>query len=132
MIRVVCAVIFFEGRVLATQRGKHKNQPQLWEFPGGKIENGESPEECIVRELQEELRIHVKLKNRMQECFHDYGGFEINLIPFLAEFLSGTITLTEHMNYAWLKPEELLRLEWAPADIPVVHEILVYCGTGRH
>src|SRR5690349_8936814 len=107
MIRVACAVVFFEGKILVTQRAAHKNQPLLWEFPGGKIENGESPEECIVREIHEELDVQIRVKGALKPIEHDYETFGIQLFPFIAEIVSGSIKLSEHINFAWAKPEEL-------------------------
>src|SRR5688572_946629 len=98
--------------------------PYLWEFPGGKIEDGESDEACIVRELKEELQISVKITGKLKECVYDYGDEVITLVPFLATLTSDSITLSEHMNYAWLSYFELKTLDWTPADIEVVNEVL--------
>ena len=124
MIRVTCAIIFHENKVLVTQRGPDMKQPFKWEFPGGKIEDGEMAEACMLRELKEELHISATLTGKLKECFFDYGDFQITLIPFTAEFKSGIVTLTEHMNFAWLSPDELKSLDWAPADVEVVGELL--------
>ncbi len=124
MIRVTCAIIFHENKILVTQRGSGMKQPFKWEFPGGKIEDGEMAETCILRELKEELHISVTLTGKLKECLFDYGDFQITLIPFTADFKSGTLTLTEHMNFAWLSPDELTSLDWAPADVQVVGELL--------
>jgi len=123
-MRVTCAVIFLDGKILATQRGPKMKLPYLWEFPGGKVEAGESEAECISRELKEELNINVKLKGKLNECSHQYDDFEITLIPFLADYKSGTLTLSEHMNYIWLSPDELHTLNWAPADVDIVNQII--------
>jgi len=124
MIQVACAVIFKDGKILVTQRGPAMKQPLLWEFPGGKIEPGETAENCIARELLEELNIEVTLNGRLPDCAYTYPDIAINLVPFIAEFKSGIITLHEHMKYMWLSPTELKSLDWAPADIKVVNHIL--------
>lgn len=124
MIRVTCAIIFHENKILVTQRGPGMKQPFKWEFPGGKIEDGETDEACILRELKEELNISATLTGKLKDCFYDYGDFQITLIPFTAEFKSGKLTLSEHMNFAWLSPDELTSLDWAPADVEVVGELL--------
>ena len=126
MLRVTCAIIFHENKILVTQRGPAMMQPGKWEFPGGKIESGETEEDCMLRELQEELSISVELIGRLKDCIHDYGDFQITLIPFLANYESGTLTLAEHMNYLWLTPDQLNTLDWAPADVEVVEEVLKF------
>ena len=80
----------------------------------------------MVRELQEELNITVELIGRLKDCTHDYGDFQITLIPFLANYESGTLTLSEHMNYLWLNPDQLNNLDWAPADVEVVEEVVKF------
>jgi 8-oxo-dGTP diphosphatase len=126
MIRVTCAVVFHENKILVTQRGPGMKQPFKWEFPGGKMEPGESEENCILRELEEELQISVTLTGRLKACTHNYGDFQILLIPFTAVYDSGNITLFEHMNFAWLSPDELPKLDWAPADVEVMEAVLEY------
>ena len=124
MIQVACAVIFKDGKILVTQRGPAMKQPLLWEFPGGKIEPGETAENCIGRELLEELNIEVALNCRLPDCAYTYPDIAINLVPFIAEFKSGIITLHEHMNFVWLPPDQLHTLQWAPADVEVMERLL--------
>ena len=123
-MRVACAVISAGDKILVTQRGPKMSLPFMWEFPGGKIEDGESDEACIIRELKEELHITVRITGRLKECTYDYGNISITLVPFLALLMSDSITLSEHMNYVWLSHFELKTLDWAPADIEVVEEVL--------
>ncbi len=123
-MRVTCAIIKHENKILVTQRGPGMNQPYKWEFPGGKTEPDETDEESIHRELKEELNIIVNLTGKLDDCFHDYGKFTIVLVPFIAELAGGLLTLSEHMKFAWLNPEELKTLDWAQADIVVVEQYL--------
>ncbi|MBK8701372.1 MAG: (deoxy)nucleoside triphosphate pyrophosphohydrolase [Saprospiraceae bacterium] len=123
-INVTCAIISFNDKILAVQRSESMKLPLKWEFPGGKIENGESEEECIKREIKEELNLEIELMARLSPSTHHYSDFTINLIPFTANYLSDDIKLTEHKQYVLLNKEELLDLDWAEADIPVVKEYL--------
>ncbi len=124
MIRVACAIIYRDNAVLVTQRGPAMKHPGKWEFPGGKIEPGESDEASVIRELKEELAIDFMITGKLKEYEFDYGNFKIELVPFTGKIISGTITLSEHMNYAWLLPEQLLSLDWLPADIAIVQEVI--------
>ena len=124
MIQVTCAIIVKEGKVLVTQRSEKMSLPLKWEFPGGKIEKNETSDECLLRELKEELNIEVKIQRKLTAAPYDYGTFSINLIPFIAHYISGEIILAEHKEYKWLSENELKDLDWAPADIPIVEEYL--------
>lgn len=94
--------------------------PLKWEFPGGKIDLGESPEECLKRELLEELGIHVCLEKSLPHSTYHYPNFAITLHPFVCTITSGEIVLHEHTAINWLPPEELHDLDWAEADVPVI------------
>lgn len=98
--------------------------PLKWEFAGGKIEAGESEEDCIKREVLEELNIHIEVKKRLTPVTHAYSNFKIELIPFFADYLSGELKLKEHTEYVLADKKELLLLDWAEADIPIVEELL--------
>ncbi|HEY0177052.1 MAG TPA: (deoxy)nucleoside triphosphate pyrophosphohydrolase [Pedobacter sp.] len=125
MIDVSCALIKgHNGEILATQRSSVMRLPLKWEFPGGKNEPGETAEECVVRELLEELGVMVKIIKRMDPVIHDDGQLVIRLIPFECVILEGEICLTEHAACLWLQPDELSALDWADADLPVVQNYL--------
>ena len=94
--------------------------PLKWEFPGGKIDWGESPEECLKRELHEELGIEAFVGQACPTTTHHYPSFSVTLYPFICEIISGEITLHEHSAMVWLASEELHSLDWAEADIPVI------------
>lgn len=124
MINVTCAIIEHNEKILVVQRSEFMKLPLKWEFPGGKIENNESKEACIKREIKEELNIEIKLISRLTPVTFKYPSVVINLTPFIATYLKGEIILFEHKQYKWLLKEELLNLDWAEADIPIVEEFL--------
>ena len=125
-LHVVCALIERDGRVLVAQRPAEKAQGLLWEFPGGKLEAGESAEAALVREIREELCVGIALGERLADAHHDYGKFAITLTPFRATLgePGGEPRATEHVALRWCAPAELRGLEWAPADVPIVEEYL--------
>ncbi len=95
-----------------------------WEFPGGKIEMGESYEECILREIKEELNIEISINGRLPGVHFTYPEKSIHLLPFICNMHSGAITLKDHSEYKWIEPESWSRLNWAPADIKVIAHYL--------
>ncbi len=123
-IPVTCAIIYFDDKVLAVQRNEIMKLPLKWEFAGGKIEAGESEIDCIKREILEELNINIEVKDRLTPVEHKYPDFKIKLIPFTAEYISGELKLREHSNYILANKEELINLDWAEADIPILKEFL--------
>ncbi|SDZ61977.1 8-oxo-dGTP diphosphatase [Flavobacterium aquidurense] len=124
IINVTCAIILKDEKVLVAQRNEKMKLPLKWEFPGGKLEINEDEIDCIKREIKEEININIEVLKRLSNNIHDYGAFKINLIPFLAHYLSGEIKLAEHKNYRLLEKSELLNLDWAEADLPIVEEFL--------
>jgi 8-oxo-dGTP diphosphatase len=116
MIDVCCALIFHRGRLLAVQRHGNTDHPNQWEFPGGKIEPGETAVECIKREIQEELGISVWVKAFLFPVLHDYGTKQIKLFPFVCGMGSDPIVLHEHQKFAWLEVENLHSKDWQEAD----------------
>ncbi|MHC1775019.1 MAG: (deoxy)nucleoside triphosphate pyrophosphohydrolase [Lentimicrobium sp.] len=126
MIDVTCAIIIKGNRILVTQRSEIMNLPLKWEFPGGKVEKYETEENCLRREIKEELNIEIGECLRLDSKIHEYENFTIKLVPFISEYLSGELLLSEHKAFKWLLPEELTTLDWAPADILVLNEFLNY------
>ena len=124
MINVTCAIIFFDNQILVTQRSEKMKLPLKWEFPGGKLEENESEIDCIKREIKEELNIEIEVLKSLSNSIYDYGTFKINLIPFISKYVSGEIILSEHKDYKLLDKSELLNLDWAEADLPIVKEFL--------
>lgn len=124
IIKVVGAILIKEGRILCAQRGGEKSLPYLWEFPGGKIEQGETPHQALIRELSEELLIEVELETTIFDAVsYEYDFGVVNLSTIIGNLKSGEPVLTEHQEIRWLSPEELFEVEWAPADIPIVKQL---------
>jgi len=119
-LRVACAVIERDGLILAAQRSGTMSLPLKWEFPGGKIRAGERPEECLARELVEELGVNVRIGEALARTTHDYADFTVTLYPFWCDIAAGEITLHEHAAIRWLPPDRLAELDWAEADLPII------------
>nr|WP_295865632.1 (deoxy)nucleoside triphosphate pyrophosphohydrolase [uncultured Chitinophaga sp.] len=124
VIQVTCAIILREGKVLAAQRSDTMSLPLKWEFPGGKIKKGESEEECLRRELLEELNLSVVIKDRLSNSLFNYGSFTVELIPFIVDYVESEIILHEHRQIGWFRSADLMDLDWAPADVPILKEFL--------
>ena len=129
-IHVSCAIIQQDDLTLAVQRSARMSLPLKWEFPGGKIEQGESPDECLRRELLEELDLCVQVGEALKPMTHAYATFTVTLYPFICVIESGMIILREHAAFAWLSPSGLLTLDWADADRPVLDVYLERTGIG--
>lgn len=127
-IEVVAGVIKDnEGLTLAVQRGESSKEyiSKKWEFPGGKIEEGESREDALFRELSEELKIETTIGDLVMTVDHTYPDFRLIMHAFHCEILSGELTLTEHLDQKWLRGSELKDLDWAAADIPIVDKLIL-------
>lgn len=125
-VEVTCAIIEGNGHVLAAQRGARMRMPFKWEFPGGKIDPGETAEECIIREIREELGIDIRIKAMLPPSGHSYPDFHIRLHPFICQITHGAVVLTEHHAVRWTAHDQLLALDWAEADIAVVKSYIGY------
>ena len=124
LIKVVGAIIEnSNNEILCALRSPKMSMPNLWEFPGGKIEIGESNGQAIEREIQEELSCKVKYIKDFHNNTHEYDNVIVNLITVNCELVEGTPTANEHSKLIWLKKENLDSLKWAPADIPAVEEL---------
>jgi 8-oxo-dGTP diphosphatase len=123
-LQVTCAIIEHEGKVLAARRGPGMQMPGCWEFPGGKLRPSEPPEQCIVREIREELAIEIRPLSRLEPSTHHYPRISITLLPFVCEFVSGSIQLADHSEARWCGPAELDGLQWCEADMPVLKAYL--------
>jgi len=121
-IQVVAAVIFHEGKVFATQRG-YGEWKDGWEFPGGKIEPGEKPEEALIREIREELDLGIAVERKICDVEQDYPSFHLSMQCFRCSIRTGEPRLLEHEAARWLEREALYTLSWLPADQKVLPEI---------
>ncbi len=126
IVKVACAIIERDGRVLATQRSEAMSMPLKWEFPGGKLEEEEDQSTCLARELMEELGVEVGILRALSPVVHDYEGWTIELLPFVCEITGGDIVLHEHRAALWIAPRDLPSLDWPEADLPVLREYLEY------
>ncbi|MCX6400807.1 MAG: (deoxy)nucleoside triphosphate pyrophosphohydrolase [Propionibacteriales bacterium] len=122
-IVVVGAVIVRDGLVLCAKRGPGGETGHLWEFPGGKVEPGEAPADALTREIVEELGCHVRVGDEVAATTHEYGFGVITLTTYYCELIDGTPTATQHAELAWLAPNKLDSLGWAPADVPAVERL---------
>lgn len=121
-IEVVAAIIVHDDKILATQRG-YGDFKDGWEFPGGKMDPGETAEEAIVREIQEELRVTIVPEKLLTTVDCDYPNFHLTMHCFVSRIAQGTIELVEHEAMKWLTREELDSVAWLPADVEVVEEL---------
>lgn len=123
-IKVVGAVIVKEGKILCAQRNEHTSLPLMWEFPGGKIEENETPEDALKRELMEEMKCEITVGDKVVTTVHKYDFATIELTTFYSEMVNERIVLEEHIDMKWLAPKELDTIEWAPADVEAVEKIM--------
>ncbi|MGB3212109.1 MAG: NUDIX domain-containing protein [Desulforhopalus sp.] len=123
MITVTAAIIEKNGRILAARRKSGSHLAGFWEFPGGKLEQGETEEECLARELLEEFDITCIVGNFFGESVYDYGSKVIRLLGYHVRHVSGSFYCRDHDRIAWLPVHELQSLKWAPADIPLVRQL---------
>lgn len=122
-IHVVGAVIVKDGKILCAQRGPNKSLPYKWEFPGGKIEKGELPEDALRREIEEEMKCKIQVEDKVEYTRYEYDFGIVHLTTFICYLAEGTPELTEHVNIKWLYPQELPSLDWAPADVPAIDKL---------
>ena len=121
-IEVVAAIIKHEDRILTTQWGYGEFRG-FWEFPGGKIEAGETPHEALIREIKEELNIDILVGDLVGTIEYDYPEFHLTMHCFICTFLSGELHLNEHEDLKWLTKETLNSVTWLPADITLINKI---------
>jgi 8-oxo-dGTP diphosphatase len=131
MINVTCAIIRNEDdEVLIVQRGESTDHPFKWEFPGGKINEGESEEDCIIREIKEELSIDIVIRTRLDPVIHDYGHKRIRLIPFICDTLEDLPFLSEHMAFEWVEANKLKSIDFSQADVFVAQNYFSSFSSG--
>lgn len=124
MLHVTCAIIEHDNKILICQRSERMKLPLKWEFPGGKIERGESKEACLKREIREELGLQIEIKSALTTVEHHYPEFSLCLYPFVCKWTGGSLAIAEHAQAIWVTKEELTNYDWADADLPIVEEYL--------
>ena len=121
-IEVVAAIIHQDGRILATQRG-YGEWKGMWEFPGGKMEAGETEEEAIVREIREELCVDIRVERKVCTVEYDYPQFRLRMHCFWCSIAEGVLELKEHQSARWLERSEWESVDWLPADVEVLKQL---------
>ncbi|WP_183355064.1 (deoxy)nucleoside triphosphate pyrophosphohydrolase [Geomonas silvestris] len=121
-VHVACAIIERDGLVLSARRKASSNLPLKWEFPGGKLEPGEELEECLRRELIEEMEVEIAVGRPLTPATHSYPNLTVTLYPFVCSITAGEIVLHEHSAITWLPPATMHELDWAEADFPIIAE----------
>ena len=121
-IVVVAAIIVRDGRIFATQRG-YGEWKDWWEFPGGKIEHGETPEDALKREIREELATEIEVDELLTTVEYDYPKFHLTMYCYLCTIISGDLSLLEHEDARWLALDELDCVKWLPADKDVIEKL---------
>lgn len=121
-IKVVAAIITHENKIFATQRG-YGEFKDGWEFPGGKIEPGETPQEALVREIREELDVEIEVGELFDTVEYDYPQFHLSMDCFLCTIKSGELVLKEHEAARWLTKDTIDSVEWLPADLGLVEKL---------
>lgn len=124
-IRVVAAIIINKDKVFATQRG-YGEFKDGWEFPGGKIEKGETPEQALEREIQEELETKIQVNEKIDTVEYDYPNFHLSMDCFICNIIEGNLILKEHEAAKWLSKEELYSVNWLPTDEGLIEKIKKY------
>ena len=123
-VHVVGAIIENENNeILCALRGPEMTLPNYWEFPGGKIEDGETKEEALKREIKEELGCTIKVYEPIEDTTYEYDKVIVRLETFMAKVISGTPVISEHAEIKWITREGLPALNWAPADIPAIEKL---------
>ena len=123
-LEVVCAIIRLDRKVLAARRDPARQYPLMWEFPGGKIDPGETAEAAVHRELLEELRLKVRILQKLEPVDFEDGDFSVRLLPFLCQPDQATAPVpVDHVEVRWITVEQSRQLTWAPADIPLVDNL---------
>src|SRR5699024_4769955 len=122
-IHVGGAVIIENKKILCAQRGPDKSLPLMWEFPGGKIEQGETAKEALIREIEEEMLYTIKVGEKVDHTVHEYDYGIVHLTTYINNIISSELKLNEHEKIKWLKSTEISYLNWAPADIPAIEKL---------
>ncbi|MBP2650286.1 MAG: ADP-ribose pyrophosphatase [Firmicutes bacterium] len=121
---VTAALLYNEGKYLLCQRARSDAQALKWEFPGGKLEQDETPEQCIVREINEELSLDIKVKGHFCDVVYRHATGELLLKAYVVQIISGEMTLNVHQAALWVEPEKIIAYDLLPADIEIAERIV--------
>ncbi|MCX6654316.1 MAG: (deoxy)nucleoside triphosphate pyrophosphohydrolase, partial [Candidatus Bathyarchaeota archaeon] len=124
MVLVTAGIIRKNGKILIAQRKKGSHLEYKWELPGGKLEENESPEECLKRELREELNIDVEVRELFIESAYSYPDLDVDILAFNVNYINGRFKLTSHSQVKWVKPSEISGYDFAEADRPIVKKLM--------
>lgn len=127
-VHVVGAIILRDDLVLCAQRGERMKLPGLWEFPGGKVEAGESEQDALIREIDEELRCMVAVGAHVDTTTYAYDFGKVTLSTYYATLIAGEPSATKHAALRWVAASALPELQWAPADLPAVEKVVRSAG----
>ncbi len=123
MKKVTAAILIKDGKILIAKRKADDRQANKWEFPGGTVEQNETPQACLKREIQEEFGINVSVGRILGESIYHYDHGSIKLLAYRAHWKSGKIALNDHADYRWVSAKALVEYDFAPADIPFVEKL---------
>lgn len=130
-VQVAAAVLIEDGQLLLAKRAPGSNLAGFWELPGGKVEKGETPEECLAREMLEEFGVRVSVGRLVAKSVHDYDHGAIELLAFRTEILSGELAALEHEAFGWFRLQDIERLDLAPADVPIIGRLKLHAKDRR-
>lgn len=123
-IEVVAAIMMNEqNQIFCAQRKNFGELALKWEFPGGKIEPGETHQKALTREIKEELELTIKVNDYLMKVSHQYKTFHLTMYCYYCKILGGTLVLNDHIQFLWMTKEELSTLDWADADIPIIKQL---------
>lgn len=125
-VEVVAGIILYKKQILCVQRNENKLQyiSKKYEFPGGKMESGETKIETLKREILEELKMKVEVREEFLTVFHEYPDFKLTMHSYICNCKNKKLTLTEHIDFKWLDKAHIANLDWAAADIPIVNKLI--------
>jgi len=123
MLKVTAAILVHNSKILVAQKGPHDKRANKWEFPGGKIDPGETPEEGLAREMQEEFCIQVNVGALFAESLFTYPEGQILVMAYFCSWVSGDLTPTEHADFKWVSASELLCFDFVPSDAPIAEQL---------
>ena len=124
MIHVACGLIEKNQQLLICQRSADMKLPLKWEFPGGKLEEGETLQECLLREVLEEINLSVEIHEELTKVEYHYPDFSLTLYPFVCSIKEGELKVNEHKQVLWVDRTDLFRFDWANADLPIIEEYI--------